>query len=367
VASEIKEKKILLLGLNGRGGTLHYASNISSNLALYTQTSLLLPSYSDISLISKNVDIIPIRAPPSAIKTILLTFNIFQHIKAIKAMNRLDADVLNILDIHPWYVMYWPFLKAKKKIVTINDPELHSGESNMIMNFLLRNITRFLLKYADEIIVLGKTQEKTIRKLGYRQKVIVSRIGHYDFFQKNIKKKFSTEKNTLLFFGRIKEYKGLKYLLEALKSLKKKNLSFKLIIAGEGDITPYQKVINELKEHIELNVGYVSDEKVSEYFQRCSFIVMPYTDATQTGVVQVAYSFKKPVIATNVGSLPEVVIDGKTGTVIEAKNSQELVQAINTMLKNPSETKKKGQAAYQFMKKELDWKKIAKMLWEDIF
>ncbi|GIU68969.1 MAG: hypothetical protein KatS3mg002_0205 [Candidatus Woesearchaeota archaeon] len=358
------KKKILLLGLNGRAGTLHYASNISSNLAEYASVSLLLPSYSNTSIISKKVDIIKIHAPPSVIKTILLTFNIFQHIKAIKTMNKIDADVLNILDIHPWYVMYWPFIKARKKVVTINDPELHSGESGIIMSFLLRKITRFLLKNADEIIVLGKKQEKTIRKLGYKQRVIVSRIGHYDFFQKNIKKNYPQEKNTILFFGRIKEYKGLRYLLEAIKFVRKRGILLKLIIAGEGDISSYKTLMDELKEYLELHIGYVPDEKVAELFQRCTFVVMPYTDATQTGVVQVAYSFKKPVIATNVGSLPEVVIDNKTGIIVPSRNSKALAEAIIKMLNNPKDTMKKGLEAYKFMKKELDWKKIAKELYE---
>ena len=361
-----KNKKILLLGLNGRGGTLHYASSISSNLSRFTEVSLLLPSYSDSSLISKDVNIIRITAPPNTLKTIFFTFNIFQHITAIKEMNKTNADVLDILDIHPWYVMYWPFLKAKKKIVTINDPELHSGESGWLMTFILRKITRFLLGNADEIIVLGSRQKETVKRLGYKQPIIVSRIGQYDFFTKKTKKKYLVEPNTLLFFGRIKEYKGLKYLLEALDIINDKNIKFKLIIAGEGDIAPYAEMIKRLGDKVEQYIGYISDEKAAEYFQRASFIVMPYTDATQTGVVQVAYSFKKPVIATNVGSLPEVVIDGNTGIIIMSKNVAALSKAIQSLLENQMKAKKFGSNGYRFMKQELNWNSIVKKLLKDI-
>ena len=358
-------KKIVCLGLNGRGGTLHYASSLTSNLAELTKTSLLLPSYSDTSLISKKVNIIKIKAPPSAIKTIFLTFNIFQHIKAIKQINKERPDIINILDIHPWYIMYWHFLKTKKKVVTINDPELHSGEAGPVMTLLLKTITKFLLKNADEIIVLGKKQEETIRRLGYKQKVIVSRIGHYDFFMKKSKKKFKSESSTILFFGRIKEYKGLDYLLDALIQLKKEGKKFKCIIAGEGDIKPYKEKIAKLKENIELNNGYISDDKVSEYFQRVGFVVMPYTDATQTGVIQVAYSFGKPVIATNVGSLPELIEDGKTGLIIEKKNVVQLKKAIIKLLSNDPKLSEMKIQCRKFMKK-LSWKEITKKLYKDL-
>lgn len=360
-----KDMKILLLGLNGRGGTLQYASSVSSGLSECCNVALFIPSYSDTSLISKRVKRIRITAPPNAIKTAFHTFNIPMHIKAIKALNNEKADLINILDIHPWYMLYWPFLKGNK-FVTINDPEPHSGEAGWMMMLLIKKVTRFLLKNADKIIVLGKKQAETIRRAGYKQEIILSRIGSYDFFTKRNNKKYRTEPLTMLFFGRIKEYKGLNYLLDAASILKDNGMHFKIIIAGEGDMTPYKTRLDKLGENIEILNGYVSDDKVNECFQRCSFVVMPYTDATQTGVVQVAYSFKKPVIATRVGSLPEVVINDKTGLLIRPKNTDELLEAMLKMLKNPAETKKKGLEGYRFMKKELDWDKITKRLWKEL-
>jgi len=358
-------KRIICLGLNGRGGTLHYASNLTSNMAKFAETSLLLPSYSNTKNISKKVKLLRISAPPNPFKTSLLTFNLFIHKKIIKKINAKKPDVINILDIHPWYVLYWHFLKAKKKIVTINDPELHSGETGFVMGLFLKFITRFLLKHADEIIVLGENQKKIVRKLGYKQKIIVSRIGAYDFFTNN-KNNFATEHKTMLFFGRIKDYKGLDYLLDACILLKNNGEKFKLIIVGEGEIEKYMKKLNLLKNEIELHKGFVPDEKVSEYFQRAAFVVMPYIDATQTGVVQVAYSFKKPVIATNVGSLSEVVIDGKTGIIVPPKNVFKLSKAIKKLLRNPKKLEKMGNSIYLFLKKELDWKNIVKRLNETI-
>jgi glycosyltransferase involved in cell wall biosynthesis len=360
-----KNKKILLLGLNGRAGIFHYSSNLSSYMALFADTTILIPSYSDDSIISKRVHKLKIDAPPNMLKTVLLTFNIFQHIRVIREMNRINSDIINILDIHPWFILYWPFLKATKKIVTIHDPQLHSGEAGKIVTWIIKFITRFLLRNADEIVVLGKKQEKILRNMGYKQKIIISKIGYLDFFTKKYHKHFVYEPKTVLFFGRIKEYKGLKYLLDAMLSLRSSN-QFKLIIAGEGDISPYKKQLEQLGNRVELHIGYVSDDKVYEYFSRSSFTVIPYIDATQTAVAQVVYSFKKPIIVTNVGSLPEIIINGKTGFMVEPRNSKQLADCIKIMLNNPLKTKKMGMDGYEFLKTEFDWKIITHKLYYDM-
>lgn len=358
----MKNKKIVFLGLNGRGGTLHYSSSLASNFANYAKVCLLIPSYSNSSLINKKVELLKIEAPPSVFKTFLLSLNIFQHIRIVKQINSKNSDVINILDIHPWYVLWWPFLKGKK-IVTINDPELHSGETGFINSIILKLITKFLLKNAEKIIVLGKKQKEVVKRLGYKQQIIVSRIGHYGFFTKN-KPSTRSDPRTILFFGRIKEYKGLSYLLDSLIKTKKK---FKLIIAGDGDLEQYSNKLKKISNNLEINQGFIPDAVVGEYFQRSSFVVMPYIDATQTGVVQIAYSFKKPVIATNVGSLPEVVINEKTGLIVEPRNVDQLRIAIEKFLENPTLVKAYGNNGYKFMKKEMDWKKIVEKLKKDIF
>jgi glycosyltransferase involved in cell wall biosynthesis len=355
-------KKIILLSLIGRGGTYHTNVQVSSHLTKYYKTYMLVPTYSETKEISKDVNLIKINAPPSAIKTMFLSLNIFKHIKTIRQINKINPEIIDIMDIHPWYVLYWPFLKAKK-VVTINDPELHSGEGGIINGFILRKITRFLLKNASSIIVLGKKQEEIIRKLGYKQKVIVSKIGTYDFLanNKNVPKKSDPKK--MLFFGRIKEYKGLKYLLDALLNVKEE---YKLIIAGDGDLKPYEKQLEKLEGKVEIYNEFIADTKIAPYFEQSAFLVLPYIDATQTGIVPIAYSFKKAVIATNVGSLPETVINGETGIIIKPKNTKELSFAISSMLNNKEKTIEMGINGYKFMKEELDWNVIVEKLVKEL-
>jgi len=368
MTSKEKKKSIVLIGLNGRGGPLTYSCTVANCLSDKHDVSLVLPSYSDKSMLKEQVRLIELKAPPDALKTMLLTFNILQHIRLIRKINSSHPDMINILDIHPWYVMYWPFLKAKEKIVTINDVQPHSGEAGIITTLMIKFTTAFLLRKADKIITLSEYQTKILKSMGFKREIVTSRLGdQFILSEKNIpKERFRTENDNILFFGRIRDYKGLDYLLDSLISLKKKGIKFRLIIAGEGDIRPYSMKIGSLgKEYVEQHIGYVPDPCMSEYFQRSSFVVLPYTEATQTGVASISYHFRKPMIATMVGGLPEVVIDRKTGIIVPPKDTKALSAAIIRLLKDPALAKKMGAQGNQFLKRELDWNRIVEKTYKE--
>lgn len=350
----IMKKRIVISSLVGRGGTFQYICLLASEITTYAEVSMLVPEYSDTKLISKKINLHKTKAPPNTLKTILLSLNIFQHIRNIKLLNAQNPDILMFADIHPWHVFYWPFLKAKKKVCVIHDAEIHSGESNKGM---LRKITSFLIKKSDKIIVLSKSQKKILQDKGYGDKIILSVHGHFDFYSKYARS-VKEEPGTILLFGRIKEYKGLKYLLEANSLIKTKH---HIIIAGEGDLSEYDLT------GIEVHNEFISDSEVAKYFRKASVVVLPYTEATQTGIIPIAYSFKKPVVVTNVGSLPDVVIDGKTGFIVLPKDQQKLAEKISKVLSNSSLRKKMGNSAYRYMKENLDWKKISKDLYFRLF
>lgn len=136
----------------------------------------------------------------------------------------------------------------------------------------------------------------------------------------------------LLFFGFIREYKGLKHLIAAMPEVKRHLDNVRLIIAGSfnNDRDEYLYLIdkNQVKDCIEVVDGYVPDHEVEKYFAACDIVVLPYESATQSGIIQIAYGFGKPVIATNVGGLPDVVTDGKTGYIVDCGDAKQLADAI---------------------------------------
>ncbi|MCX6246988.1 MAG: glycosyltransferase [Bacteroidetes bacterium] len=135
----------------------------------------------------------------------------------------------------------------------------------------------------------------------------------------------------ILFFGFIRDYKGLDLLLNAMADERLQKYPLKLLVAGEfyTDAKPYHDLLNQLKlgERVIMYNEFIPDSAVSDYFCAADVVVQPYKSATQSGVTQIAYHFNKPMIITNVGGLAEFVPDGKVGYVVEP-TATEIASAI---------------------------------------
>jgi len=138
------------------------------------------------------------------------------------------------------------------------------------------------------------------------------------------------DEKLILFFGFIRDYKGLDLLLEALAKLKDSEI--KLIVAGEfyTDKDKYLSLIEDLKigGSVRLFTDFIPSGEVKYYFSACDAVILPYKSATQSGIVQIAMNFRKPVIATDVGGLKEVVLNNKTGFIVDEINPEKLAAAI---------------------------------------
>ena len=135
----------------------------------------------------------------------------------------------------------------------------------------------------------------------------------------------------VLFFGFIRDYKGLDLLIDAFGDPKLQDTGARLLVAGEfyGDPKPYHDRIRSLdiNDIVVMHNDYIPDNKVNLYFRACDIVAQPYKTATQSGVTQVAFHFEKPMLVTNVGGLPEIVPDGKIGYVVEP-NAQAISDAL---------------------------------------
>lgn len=138
----------------------------------------------------------------------------------------------------------------------------------------------------------------------------------------------NTRKN-LLFFGFIRDYKGLDLLIEAFNQL---DNTYNLIIAGEcyGSFEKYQAMINNSprKENIYIFTDYIPDNKVPLFFGAADVCILPYKSATQSGITSIAYHFEKPIIATDVGGLKEIITHESTGLIVPEPKSNLIASAI---------------------------------------
>ena len=137
----------------------------------------------------------------------------------------------------------------------------------------------------------------------------------------------------VLFFGFIKPYKGVLHLLDAAPLLKQRyGDGVRVLVVGDvyGDKQPYLDRIAQggAADIVRLVDGFVPDELVESYFVAADLVVLPYVSATQSGIVQIAYNYDRPVVTTNVGGLPEVVADGETGFLVEPGDAAALAGAI---------------------------------------
>lgn len=194
---------------------------------------------------------------------------------------------------------------------------------------------------------------------------------HYgDIIDKHLARKelgLQADGKYVLFFGFIRDYKGLDLLIDAFGDLELQDRGVKLLVAGEfyGDPKPYMDRINSLdiSDIVVMHNDYIPDNKVNLYFSACDIVAQPYKTATQSGVTQVAFHFEKPMLVTNVGGLPEIVPDGKIGYVVEP-NAQSIADALLKFYKEEKE------AAFiegvREEKKKYGWDRMTKAVLESL-
>lgn len=340
--------KVCIIGLTGKGGMVHYASQLSNAISKIGGIELyvILPKDADCGIFNCNITIerVPI------IRRHPLRFDIL-----LKRLLCLNPDIIHIITRHPWFIPLMPLLTFKKYplVVTIHDIEPHEGERSFFATIL----SYLLIRYANKIFVHGeKLRNQLINKGISKNNIVVIPHGDYSFFTK-YKKDNLEERNIILFFGRIKKYKGLEYLIMAEPLITKEFPDLKIVIAGKGSFKEYKKI--KEKSNFEIFNEFVPDEMVSELFQKAKVVVLPYIEASQSGVIPIAYAFKKPVVATSVGSIPEIVEEGVTGLIVPPKDHKALAYAVLKLLKDEELRKQMGENAFIKMKADLSWDKIA--------
>jgi glycosyltransferase involved in cell wall biosynthesis len=278
----------------------------------------------------------------------------------IKKMNEFKPDVIHLQlggSIIDFALL--PFFKKHPLVATFHDVRLHTGENSWKANF----IRYWERKYSDQIIVHGeKLKEQMIKEYSLpNEKIHAIPIGQHDVvpFKKYERKDLKEVGNLVLFLGRIYKYKGLEYLIKAEPMITKEVPNAKIVIAGTGENFKKYEEMMANRDNFNVHNYHISYKEGAELFQRCSVVVLPYIDASQSAVVPIAYAFKKPVVVTDVGAIPEIVDDGVTGFIVPPRNPEAFADAIVKLLKDEKLRKQMGENAYKKLKTDLSLDKIA--------
>lgn len=248
-------------------------------------------------------------------------------------IKKFQPDVVHFQLGHFWFNLFLPLLRRYPLVFTIHDPRHHVGDRDSKKT--PQAIMDFGYRQADRIIVHGQPlKDDVVNDLSICPETI-SVIPHVAIGSPTQPSARGNEsENVLLFFGRIWEYKGLEYLIRAEPKIAEVIPDVKIVIAGTGEnLEKYRRMMVH-PERFEVHDRFISDDQRSEFFERCSIVVLPYIDASQSGVVPVAYTHAKPVIATTVGGLPESVEHERTGLLVPPKDTRALADAAIRLLRD---------------------------------
>jgi len=252
-------------------------------------------------------------------------------------------------------------LKGYPVVTTFHDVKSHPGTESLRANFI-----RYLIrKCSDGIIVHGeKLKEQMVKEFNVpAEKVHAIHIGEHQVapFKKYEREDIKEDGNLILFFGRIYKYKGLEYLIKAEPLITREVPDARIVIAGAGeDFKKYEDMMGDRRDHFIVYNYHIPYEEGAELLQRCSVVVLPYIEASQSGVVPTAYGFKKPVVVTDVGSVPEAVEEGKTGFIVPPGDPEALAHAVIRLLRDEKLRRQMGENAYRKLKKDFSWDNIAR-------
>lgn len=234
------------------------------------------------------------------------------------------------------------YLRAFKNVcITIHDPVPHSGEDSwkvslprtFFFNTKVKKKYLFYSAFAKQQFEEHYKKEAQSKKT---QATMVLQLSPYSFLQKLVAPE-EPGKRYILFFGRLSPYKGIDDLLQAMPEVFREFPKEKLIIAGKRYPTfaiEDDKVLKTYKDNITLIEKHIPNEELAVLIQEAKFIVCPYKDATQSGVLMTAFGLNTPVIATNVGSFPEFINNDENGLLVPPNDPALLAEAICFALRN---------------------------------
>jgi len=362
--------RICILALSSRGGLAHYASQLANALSKQHEVIAIVPGDVQKELYNTNVILQPL-----SIKIQQKTPTARAYMTLYKTIMAVNPDILHdpIGPANYWSVGLSPFLRRKwPYVITLHDPKPHSGIKPWFRWFYWI-VSRIFIRSADIICVHGNFSKRLLMQMGVSEKKIrVIPHGCHTFLNHG-REEIEEEENTILFFGAIRLNKGIDRLADIADKVRREIPGVKILLAGScttGARLLDQKRINcimtalRARHDFEIHDRFIPDDEVEVFFRRASVVLLPYWDATQSGVIPIAYAFGKPVVATSVGDIPEIVDDGKTGLLADPMSNEDIANSLLKLLKDPELRCALGKEGWRRAQGCLSWDAVARKVLE---
>ena len=274
-----------------------------------------------------------------------------------REIHRNEPDILHLQQGHLWFNALLPTIRPPLAL-TVHDPRHHVGDApsrktpQWVMDFGFRRAHRLMVHGAH-------AKRELIEKCAIRESIVDVLPPP---LTEPLPERFSApscDPPTVLFFGRIWPYKGLDILLRAQPLVSRATPGATFVIAGQGEsLECYRRQIEDAGCFHVIN-RWIGNAERSDLFRAATVVVLPYIEATQSGVVPVAYGHARPVVATRVGALSEVVREGDTGLLVPPHDERALANALIRVLGDRSLQRKLSTGARRFAERELSPEKMA--------
>ena len=397
--------RIMVVEPRGTGGMIHYAyqlctalSNAGANVTLVTSSVYELDDMAHnfnlrkqmrlwSTIESQNIET-NFGVVGSVVQTIFRKVRrilrgarlIFEWIRLVIFLTQAKPDIVQFGKIEfPFEAFFLSILKNRGLIISqiCHEFELREQGNNIFIN-IANKLYRWVYDTFSIIFFHGESNQKRFLSLFHTPKEKLYNIehGNENLFLTKQSSEFTGEtlrsrygipagQPVVLFFGNLMPSKGIPDLLDAFARVYKKNSGARLVIAGNPskfiDVNSLKQLSKDLNIHTAtvFDTRYILTEEVPALMELATVVAYPYLNSTQSGALQVAYTFGKPVIATDVGGLPEAVENEKSGIIVPPASPDKLADAIEKVINNPKLAQDMGSYAKHLSKTRFSWDNIA--------
>ena len=337
--------RIAVVLLGRRGGTLKYGQLMAAAMSKRHQVRCILSSDQyDRYDFPENVETVYV--PTGRSKLGMLANSLYppRHWKVVWAVRSFKPDVVWSPAAHAWDLILYPWLMKFPIVQTIHDVSPHLGERSRYYEAL----REFECAASTRLVVLSEAARSQVHPSVSRDRVHVVPPCPFPLGRGFERGGFAPPPGNrqILFSGRILPYKGVGQLLQAFAAAVSAVPDAKLAIVGAGDMSPYRELV-ESTPNVTVDNSFVSEESLTQYYADSDFVVLPYVDASQSGVIPLALSNGRAVIATDVGGLAEQFSPDQHGLLVPPDDVPRLAEAIQTLLSDPQRVRTMGRLGWE--------------------